>query len=349
MRNHNNLSGYFMLAFLAYAGLASGMAAFRAAGQLETPGLTIFAHGEWARAYEKKFDAALPASKAETGFWAALNYRLFGAGKKGVLIGGDGWLFTSEEFAWPADAQERISIRAAMVSDTRKTLEAHGSRLIVALLPAKARICRAHLGRYHYPSYNEPVYGAFRRALAADGIAVPDILAAMNEEKCSDLFLRTDTHWKPAGAELAAQEIAAAARLEYKTGFKIEHGEPLPHEGDLIRYIPGLPGFDEESVESAKTVKLAGAQTKETLFGDERIPVALVGTSYSANPLWNFSGFLEAALHTDVINAAEEGQGPFETMKAYLAGAAFRDNPPELVIWEIPERYLVVDAEGKAP
>jgi alginate O-acetyltransferase complex protein AlgJ len=96
-------------------------------------------------------------------------------------------------------------------------------------------------------------------------------------------------------------------------------------------------------------VKSAAAHTKEALFGDEKIPVALVGTSYSANPLWNFAGFLEEALQTDVINAAEEGQGPFETMKTYLASAAFRDNPPELVVWEIPERYLVVDAERKAP
>ena len=45
-------------------------------------------------------------------------------------------------------------------------------------------------------------------------------------------------------------------------------------------------------------------------------------------------------LKTDVLNAAEEGLGPFDTMKKYLDNEAFKSQPPELVIWEIPERYL---------
>jgi alginate O-acetyltransferase complex protein AlgJ len=345
MRNNSSLSGFFMIAFLAYAGLASAVAAIRGAGQLETPGYTTFARGEWARAYEKNFDESLPGAAEATGFWAALNYRLFGDGKSGVLVGGEGWLFTSEEFAWPADARAHISIRAAAVHDVQKALGAHGVKLIVALIPAKARVCEEHLGRYRYPSYAAPVYAAFRRALVNDGIVVPDILSAMKKQECGNLFLRTDTHWKPAGARIAAREIAAVTRLNFGTEFRIEPLAAVAHEGDLSRYVPGQGGPEE--VETAQAVQAGAMQTKDALFGDKQVPVALVGTSYSANRLWNFAGFLKEALHADIINAAEEGLGPFETMERYLASAALRENPPQFVIWEIPERYLVVDAGRK--
>jgi alginate O-acetyltransferase complex protein AlgJ len=78
------------------------------------------------------------------------------------------------------------------------------------------------------------------------------------------------------------------------------------------------------------------------LFGDEDIPVTLVGTSYSANSKWGFADFLKENFGTDVLNAADEGMGPFETMKKYLNDGAFKKTPPKLVVWEIPERYLPV-------
>ena len=70
--------------------------------------------------------------------------------------------------------------------------------------------------------------------------------------------------------------------------------------------------------------------------------MALVGTSYSANPLWNFDGFLKEELEADVLNVADERMGPFETMQKYLKDEALETNPPKLIIWEVPERYLPI-------
>jgi len=78
------------------------------------------------------------------------------------------------------------------------------------------------------------------------------------------------------------------------------------------------------------------------LLGDAETPeVALVGTSYSAQPRWNFHGALQEALQQDVGNYAKEGLGPFAPMFEYLKSADFAQAPPRLVVWEIPERYLV--------
>src|SRR3546814_16573348 len=83
------------------------------------------------------------------------------------------------------------------------------------------------------------------------------------------------------------------------------------------------------------------------LFGDSATPrIALVGTSYSANPDWNFAGALKQQLGEDLTNDAHDGVGPFKPMDNYLAGPDFAQAPPHLVIWEIPERYLAISAQA---
>ena len=75
--------------------------------------------------------------------------------------------------------------------------------------------------------------------------------------------------------------------------------------------------------------------------GEEGVPVALAGTSYSANTLWSFESHLRNELQTDVLNVAEEGKGPFDPMSTYLEQLEVGDlNYPKLVLWEIPIRYL---------
>jgi alginate O-acetyltransferase complex protein AlgJ len=66
----------------------------------------------------------------------------------------------------------------------------------------------------------------------------------------------------------------------------------------------------------------------------------LVGTSYSANPLWNFTGALQEAFGEDVVSYATPAHGPFLPMQEYLDSADFKARAPRLVIWEMPERYL---------
>ena len=77
------------------------------------------------------------------------------------------------------------------------------------------------------------------------------------------------------------------------------------------------------------------------LFADIPEPeVALVGTSYSANPDWNFEGFLKLSLNRDVVNFATEGEGPIVPMLNFLERYLQELPALELVVWEIPERYL---------
>ena len=50
-------------------------------------------------------------------------------------------------------------------------------------------------------------------------------------------------------------------------------------------------------------------------------------------------------MHSDVVNYAEDGHGPILPMLSYLKSDDFIHHPPQVLIWEFPERYLPVNNE----
>jgi alginate O-acetyltransferase complex protein AlgJ len=305
-------------------------------------------NGTWAQAFERTLDRQLPLRDLSVGFWATLNYRLFQEGRPGVLVGQGGWLYTSEEFELSPQAPQEMARKLAYIRQVDQRLKAQGAALVLALVPEKARLYPEHLGRYILPAAHQPVYAQFVTQLQQAGVMTADVLGAMQRSKAvGPQFLRTDTHWTPLGAQTAAQEIArtlraAALRLPPRT-FRTVAQPATPYRGDLLRYLPLSTELSPapELVQPRRTQPADAAQSSD-LLGDDRIPVALVGTSYSANPTWNFAGELQQALGADVLNAAKEGKGPVIPMREYLSSQAFLDNPPQVVVWEVPERFLAV-------
>jgi len=116
---------------------------------------------------------------------------------------------------------------------------------------------------------------------------------------------------------------------------------PVEREGDLMSYLPKR-GTTRRPLPAPEAVPGYGtyADSGAGLFGSAEIPVALVGTSYSAEPAWHFDGFLKRELGTDVLNLSESGNGPFKPMDAALSSGVLEANGVRLVLWEIPERYL---------
>jgi len=247
----------------------------------------------------------------------------------------------------------------------RDALAAAGvPRLVVALVPDKSRVYADRLdGTGRRPAYAWR-YHTFRAALVNAGIAAPDLLKPlMDASGTTRTFMRTDTHWTPAGAEIAAEEVAAAVRALRvpppsldAAAFVTSDAPAVAHDGDLLRFIPlgalrpWLWGPLERLTPrtTAARADANGGDADALLFGEQTIPAVLVGTSFSAMSEWNFDGALKQALGMDVLNLADKGHGPMAPMDAYLASGTLRESPPELVIWEIPERYLPVayDAPG---
>jgi alginate O-acetyltransferase complex protein AlgJ len=308
--------------------------------------------GRLAKAFESHYDARFPGKTLGTNLWAAIDYVLFNEGRPGVVVGQQGWLYTDEEFRTYADAEATVTSHLALIPWVRDELARQGTELVVAVVPSKARIYPEFLGERRPAAVHGELYARAQQALHAAGIAAPDLARALGDCKRREpTFLRTDTHWTPAGARCAAVAVQTAAAgnagqagpAAYRT--RVENVEP--YRGDLFKFLPLEPYFSAllppaEPLAVSRT-ELASATDTDGLLGDARAPsIVLIGTSYSADERWNLTGSLQEAFQEDVVNYAARGQGPFVPMLDYLLKSADLHARPRLVVWEIPERYLPI-------
>lgn len=315
---------------------------------VESITLKTFLNGKWTPPFEKKFTEDLSIYKPSRTFWGTAEYDLFADGRSGVVIGKDGWLFTSEEFQNTRKAAQVYADHMAYIEETAADLKAKGVKLVIAFIPAKAGVYRDELGTHQYPASKAAIYKTTYATLADKQIDVVNVADVFEGQK--DVFLKTDTHWTQRGAQLTAAAVAERVRsvcpdcvtapVAYKTAAA---GEVIAHDGDLLRYIPVTDSVKTTLMQDRiGPLATEGAASGDAdLFGDTTLPVVLVGTSYSANPLFNFAGYLKESLGSDLLNAADQGKGPFVTMKAWRENAAAQALP-KAVIWEIPERYLTI-------
>ena len=332
--------------------LALGIWSLRSFANFSTSAETTVLDGKWTKAAETHYDDEFPIKRLGTNLWAALDYKLFNEGRPGVVLGKDQWLYTDEEFDAVVNAEQNEADNLALIQGVRNTLEAKGSKLVLAIVPAKTRLYPEHIGNNKPASLHVDLYQQFHAEVAKAGIVAPDLLAPLQAAKQKgQVFLRTDTHWTPMGAEVAAQQlgltIAEKTPLEGEPAqFVTQAKDSTPYKGDLTNFLPLDPLFTNllpkpDTLQQMSTDLVESAPTgDDALFADSEVPVGLVGTSYSANPNWNFVGALKQALRSDVVNYAEDGKGPILPMLKYLQTDAFKNSAPQVVIWEFPERYL---------
>ncbi|SFP63183.1 alginate O-acetyltransferase complex protein AlgJ [Pseudomonas sp. NFPP07] len=315
-------------------------------------------NGRWAKAVETHYDDEFPIKRLGTNLWAALDFKLFNEGRPGVVLGRDQWLYSDEEFHPIVNEELNLQGNYALVEGVRQALKEKGVKLVMAIVPAKVRLYPEHLGDVQPASIHANLYQDFHARVAADKILAPDLLGPLQQAKQNgqQVFLRTDTHWTPDGAEVAANQLAKAIAdkaplMGQPQRFVTEAEQTVVHKGDLRLFLPLDPLFEnlmpaKEPLQKRVT-RAADDQpaADDALFADNEVPVALVGTSYSANPNWNFVGALKQALHSDVVSYAEDGHGPVLPMLSYLKSDAFKNSPPQVLIWEFPERYLPVNNE----
>ncbi|MCQ4160342.1 cell division protein FtsQ [Roseomonas sp. GC11] len=290
----------------------------------------------------------LPADatlRAAGGLW---RWGLFRSGGPQLRVGCADWLYLTEELRpWPT-AEADMAARAAGLGRAAQALAGRGIRLLVAVVPDKARRHPENLCGAPWSAQARARHDAFLALLGAQNLPVVDLLPALRG--VSPAFYRTDTHWNQEGAAAAAAAIAATLPPEVE----LARGEPFATSladeetngpGDLLRLMslehmpnPFRPRPDREH--RAHTAAVEGAaQEGGGLLDEAPAPeVVLLGSSYSLNG--NFLGSLQQALNSTVISFAQAGGGFSGAATAYFDSEAFRDTPPKLIIWEIPERVV---------
>jgi alginate O-acetyltransferase complex protein AlgJ len=361
----NSLACAAVLTTVMIAGAYQFFAAVTNPNGLEYPkGQKNFLEGHTTLALEKAIDKKIPARDSLIAFANSIRYRLFGGGGDQVRVGQQDWLFLTDELKYeglvgtppkPADTAKALKARADLVAEVDKRLQAAGVKLLVAVVPDKARLYSEKLPNGIYPSYNEKRYADALEAFRTRNVAVVDLLAPLSSAaKREEIYYRTDTHWNQKGAAFVSQEIALAIS---KLGLNLDStrftskSTPNMQErpGDLIRLM-GLekvsnfwrPAPDseaaQETAEATDNGSVNGAKPGGGLFGEVSVPVVLAGTSYSLRG--NFHGQLQQATSLKILNTAKDGGGFLQAIGGYLKDDAFKSSKPKLLIWEIPERML---------
>jgi alginate O-acetyltransferase complex protein AlgJ len=318
---------------------------------------TAYLSGEAAVEIDAYYKKIMPHRLPSIDLMGAARYLVFKEGRKGVLVGKDGWLFSREEFEATLTGPANLAKAREGLLSVRDALAESGVKLVLLPLPAKVDIYREHNESGAIPDDLAKLYADFvslARSLGIDTIDARSALVTGKDE--APLFLTTDTHWTPSGAARVAEATGAALGKGTQT-FTLTLDAPQLRDGDLSKFIvtgglAPLVGLGPETV--VPYVAAAASPVPDNdIFGSGSFPYALVGTSYSANGLWSFAESLKSALGADVLNLAEEGRGPVAPMQAFLASDTLRDSPPETVLWEFPVRYLgdakLWSAEVKSP
>ncbi len=311
--------------------------------------IASFIDGSISERAEAELESRLPLRTVALRVTAVLKYLLFRAGNEGVIIGREGWLYTQEEFEHHPTDDALLASRLEFIGDVGDALAEIGVQLLVAIIPSKARIVTEPLPTRWAGLSIHPRYDTAIDRLAARGTTAIDLRNALGS--IPDPFLRTDTHWTPSGARQVAEAIAGAASMlglaaeVRRTSYETRGAAVIEVTGDLISFVPVGPwapllGLGPQSIKTTETIQKSAPSLG--LFDTPQIPVTLVGTSFSADERWNFIGALKRELGMDVLNISAEAVGPFVPMAEYLKGSAFDEVRPELVVWEIPERYLTL-------
>ncbi len=306
---------------------------------------TKIINGHWSSEVEAQLEKRAFFQKPMTQIWNALLYYGFASAQKDVVLGKEGWLFSREEFSYRQGYEANIVWHLEEIVAAKKTLAKDGVKLMIVPMPSKARVYAEYLNTQKLPHYRASVYSEFITFLRDQKMDHIDSNAALREHKhAKPLYLRTDTHWSPYGAEIVARAVAHAYQSRIHDSSE-RFGQAVQIEGDLQRLIDRGPLQSPKEL-VASVAPLADAVKKSDLFSTPTLPVALIGTSYSADTRWGFATFLQAYLGEEVWNLADPGQGPFVPMRQFLKEQRWRDHDTRIVIWEIPERYLPIDEKG---
>lgn len=327
--------------FFGYAAVVNlGYARFP--GVEEVPRDITALRGALTAKLDSVYRQSLPHRDPAIGVMGAMRYLAVGEGRKGVVAGSDGWLFTAEEVR---PAPKSLDPALDRIERVRDELAAAGSRLVIVPVPGKIDV---HVEQSDAETATgiAQLYDRFLDGLSGRDIAALDARSFLRAQAATGrAFFRTDTHWTPKGAEAVAKGLARSGLVPMgEMPFSVTQGAVDRFTGDLVSFVtddrlaplvglsPEITApYTAESQEEAGLDIFAGAGSGATL---------LIGTSYSANPAWSFAEALKLALRKDVLNFAVEGQGPAQPMLDFLASSEFTEAPPAVVIWEFPVRYL---------
>ncbi len=275
-----------------------------------------------------------------------------------VQVGTQGWLFP----VWDRiDGLDQAALRDTVQAVGQAVTALRGGRMdvVVCLIPSRKRLMQQFL-----PAGSRPSPAAARRysvtmeELRKAGALVPDLDAhfrtVMQREPERQLFWKTDTHWTPVGAEVAAIEVARQMRERLGMPPSVQPGTRLGDlrpmtlaAGDLSRYV-GQAQRGAYGAEESWIRQVLGAEGPAALLDDDKTDVTLVGTS-NVQPRFGFQPVLSNQVLRPVgLFWKPNSLGPYFALLDYLKSEDFRRNRPRALVWNLLEPDMVTSTNNPA-
>ena len=322
------------------------------------------------RAYERSLEAANWAPRVSRPW---IQFGLFEWLKDGgakTVIGRAGWYFykpgLNQMLARPerAKAANTTNDPLAAIVDFRDQLAARGIRLVVMPAPNKESV---------YPDRLTPRAEPRRGVLAPRTRVLLDRLRAANVEVIdlfkefgqarqqtisaspASLYLAQDTHWSPAGVELAAQAVARRLlELGWVRPGTVEYGErsaPVQRLGDVLRMLQ-VPLIERRvNPETVPCVQVVRRDNGELYQDAAEAEILVLGDSFvriyqrDEPGGAGFIAHLAKELRQPLMTLVSDGGGSTLVRQELHGRPAFLNNK-KVVLWEFVERDIGLGLEG---
>ena len=267
--------------------------------------------------------------------------------------GKDGWFFRQSDIRTYYDVLPHTK---DFLKRLNEAFAAQDTTLLLLALPPRPLVAEEFI------DYSQPGFSLFQpseaeayrkhyiKALKAIGLEVLDVYPSskgVQKETGLHFFFKRDAHWTTYGSELTAQKIAEYMQKfeRYKNAkkltFKTEVVGDLALREVTANEIDRLCADDipAEPYPDYQTMMIAG-EGEDALFGgtDDK-PLVLVGSSFSAQEIFNFDGFLSQHTGLEVANYAISGGQLFNGLVSYVSMPMSKRLQPDFLLWEQLAHY----------
>jgi hypothetical protein len=316
------------------------------------------------RAYDKSLEDSSVTVRALRPWMQAAQFLVLREAGEKPLVGRNGWFFYQPGVCFltqrPKSRDSNPRDAFAAVVHFRDQLASRGIRLLVMPAPNKESIYPEMLTRFAVPPNR--IIGEETRSFLAQcenaGVEVVDLFAlyrAARQRPAIPLYLAQDSHWSPAGMELAA---AAAAERILARGW-LSRGPvsydcrptPVQRVGDLARMLRSPVLEKRLGPETAACTQIMGRDARALYTDDPASDVLVLGDSFlriyqqDEPGSAGFVAHLARALGRPLASIINDG-GASTLVRQELFRRPRLLAHAKVVVWEFVERDLRLGTEG---
>jgi len=322
------------------------------------------------RTYERNLETASWAATSSRPWIQYARFKWLKDGGEKAVIGRDGWYFYKPGLDYMLarfDREAKVNTTNnpfAAIVDFRDQLAARGIRLLIIPVPNKESV---------YPDRLTSRAGGQTGVLAPRTQDLLEKLRGVNVEVIdlfkefgaarlqndsvsrAPLYLAQDTHWSPAGVDLAARTVANRLfELGWIKPGLVDYNErtaPAKRLGDILRMLRMPPLESRMTPESVPCVQVVNSKSGELYKDEAGAEILLLGDSFSRvfqqdEPgSAGFVAHLARELKQPLISLVNDGGGSTLVRRELNGRPAFLKNK-KVVLWEFVERDIGLGLEG---